>query len=74
MIAVLPRINELANKQRNEGLTAAEKMEQQKLREEYLSNIRGQVVHTFTGLTVQDPLGNDITPDKVRNLKIKSNQ
>lgn len=34
MIASLPRINELAKKQRKEGLTIAEKEEQQLLRAE----------------------------------------
>ncbi|MBP2000247.1 uncharacterized protein YnzC (UPF0291/DUF896 family) [Paenibacillus shirakamiensis] len=66
MIKSLQRINELAKKQREEGLTNAEKVEQQVLREDYLCEIRGQVLHTFSGLTVIDPLGNDITPDKVR--------
>ena len=71
MIAILPRINELAKKKIKEGLTNAEKVEQQVLREDYLREIRGQVIHTFSGLKVQDPLGNDVTPEKVRKLKTK---
>jgi len=71
MIYFLPRINELAKKQREEGLTKAEKVEQQALREDYLRAIRGQVLHTFTGMKVMDPLGNDVTPEKVRNLQTK---
>ena len=71
MIDFLPRINELAKKQREEGLTNAEKVEQQTLREDYLSVIRGQVLHTFSGMKVVDLLGNDVTPEKVRNLKTK---
>lgn len=66
---LLQRINELAQKQREEGLTNAEKVEQQVLREDYLRNIRGQVLDTFSGMKVLDPLGNDVTPDKVRTLK-----
>lgn len=66
MIQGLDRINELAKKQREDGLTNAEKVEQQVLREDYLRQIRGQVLHTFSGLTVIDPLGNDVTPDKLR--------
>lgn len=69
MIDFLQRINELAKKQREIGLTNAEKVEQQVLREDYLRVIRGQVLHTFTGIKVLDPLGNDVTPEKVRNLK-----
>jgi len=66
MINSLDRINELANKKREKGLTKEEKLEQQALRADYLSQIRGQVLHTFSGLTVLDPLGNDVTPDKLK--------
>ena len=68
MIKGLDRINELAKIQREVGLTDAEKIEQKALREDYLREIRGQVLDTFSGLTVLDPLGNDVTPDKVRNV------
>ncbi|AZV59447.1 DUF896 domain-containing protein [Priestia aryabhattai] len=71
MINSLQRINELAKKQREVGLTNAEKVEQQVLREDYLREIRGQVLHTFSGLKMLDPLGNDVTPEKVRTLKAK---
>lgn len=69
MISILERINELAKKQRDEGLTNAERVEQQVLREDYLREIRGQVINTFSGMTVLDPLGNDVTPDKLRREK-----
>ncbi|WP_413371965.1 DUF896 domain-containing protein [Paenibacillus taichungensis] len=69
MIKNLGRINELAKKQREEGLTNAERVEQQVLREDYLREIRGQVLNTFSVLTILDPDGNDVTPDKVRNEK-----
>lgn len=71
MIDFLQRINELAKKQREEGLTNAEKVEQQVLREDYLSAIRRQVLHAFSGMKVLDPLGNDVTPEKVRMLNTK---
>lgn len=73
MIDILHRINELAKKQRKEGLTNAEKVEQQVLREDYLREIRGQVLNTFSGIKVLDPLENDVTPKKVRNLKTEEN-
>ena len=72
MITSIQRINELARKQKAEGLTLAEKVEQQSLREDYLREIRGQVLNTFSGLTVIDPLGNDVTPDKIRVEKEKA--
>lgn len=69
MISNLGRINELAKKQREEGLTSAEWIEQQALRKDYLREIRGQVRETFSKMTVLDPLGNDVTPDKLRREK-----
>lgn len=66
---ILKRINELAKKQREEGLSNAEKVEQQVLREDYLRMIRGQVLQSFSGMKVVDPDGNDVTPEKVRHLK-----
>ncbi|ETT81051.1 DUF896 domain-containing protein [Viridibacillus sp. FSL R5-0477] len=69
MINNLGRINELAKKQREEGLTSAERIEQQVLRKDYLREIRGQVRETFSKMTVLDSLGNDVTPDKLRREK-----
>ncbi|NPC91691.1 DUF896 domain-containing protein [Bacillus sp. WMMC1349] len=71
MLDLLQRINILAKKQREEGLTYAEKVEQQRLREDYLSAIRGQVLQTFSGMKIVDPHLNDVTPEKVRKLKTK---
>jgi len=44
---LVDRINELARKQRDGGLTGEEKAEQKKLRETYLANIRSQIVDTL---------------------------
>ncbi|MEC0242507.1 DUF896 domain-containing protein [Paenibacillus dokdonensis] len=71
MIPILARINELAKKERETGLSNAERVEQQVLREDYLREIRGQVLSSFSGLKVVDPLGNDVTPEKIR---IKQNE
>lgn len=68
MIKELQRINELAKIQREVGLTDEQKVEQHELRQAYLGQIRGQVVNSFTGLKVIDPLGNDVTPDKIKEL------
>lgn len=40
---MIARINELARKQRGEGLTEAEKEEQARLRRLYIDHIKGQV-------------------------------
>ncbi|MFP3323987.1 DUF896 domain-containing protein [Planococcus sp. SIMBA_160] len=69
MIKILPRINELAHKERYYGLSYEEIREQQVLRREYLQEIRGQVESTVTNMTVLDPLGADVTPNKVKDLK-----
>ncbi|AMQ04845.1 MAG TPA: DUF896 domain-containing protein [Sporosarcina psychrophila] len=69
MIKDLDRINELAKKQREEGLTNAEMVEQTVLQQDYLREIRGQVLNTVSGITVIDPLGEDVTPEKLRQEK-----
>lgn len=69
MIKGLDRINELAKKQREEGLTNAEMVEQIVLQQDYLREIRGQVLNTVSGITVIDPLGEDVTPEKIRQQR-----
>lgn len=66
---ILDRINELANKEKVQTLSVKEKQEQQALRQDYLKMIRGQVLHTFSTMKVVDPLGQDVTPDKVYDLR-----
>lgn len=69
MIPALPRINALAKKKREEGLTKAEEREQKKLHQEYLQAIRGQVKGTFSKLKVVDPLGSDVTPETLKEAQ-----
>ncbi|AGC89654.1 DUF896 domain-containing protein [Staphylococcus warneri] len=66
---ILDRINELANKEKVQTLSVEEKQEQQALRQDYLKMIRGQVLHTFSTMKVVDPLGQDVTPEKVYDLR-----
>lgn len=68
-MTLLDRINELANKEKVEVLSVEEKQEQHTLRQEYLRMIRGQVINTFSTMKVVDPLGEDVTPDKVYKLR-----
>lgn len=65
MIASLKRINELASKNREEGLTGEEIIERDKLRHEYLQEIRGQVTSTMTSLTILSESGEDLTSAKL---------
>jgi uncharacterized protein YnzC (UPF0291/DUF896 family) len=65
MIGSLRRINELAAKARNEGLTEEEIKERAKLRQEYLREIRGQVNSTMASVTILNEIGEDVTPEKL---------
>ena len=67
------RINFLSQKARTEGLTNAEKVEQQVLREDYLREIKGQFIQTVSSISVQDLEGDDVTPEKLKKLKSKIN-
>ncbi|GEN30516.1 uncharacterized protein YnzC (UPF0291/DUF896 family) [Cerasibacillus quisquiliarum] len=68
----IDRINELARKEKKEGLTKIEKTEQQKLRKEYLQNIRQSFKNQLKSMTIIDPEGKDVTPQKVRDLQERS--
>ncbi|ASF39556.1 DUF896 domain-containing protein [Halobacillus halophilus] len=65
----IDRINELANKSKQEELTAKEKEEQQELRQEYLKNVRKSFKNQLKGVTVIDPEGKDVTPKKLREMQ-----
>lgn len=65
----LKRINELAKKQREEGLTDKEKEEQQNLREEYLAGVRQSFKSQLSSVKIVDPKGDDVTPSKLKKLK-----
>ena len=62
----IDRINELARKKKTEGLTGAEKLEQERLREEYIEGYRRSIRHHIEGLKIVDEEGNDITPAKLK--------
>jgi len=68
----MKRLNELAKKKKSSHLTDAEQKEQQALREEYLATFREGARQTIESMTVIDPEGNDVTPDKVKALRDKT--
>lgn len=51
------RINALAKKQREEGLTPDEAAEQKKLREEYLAEFRARLKNELEHTVIEDPDG-----------------
>lgn len=65
----LARINELAKLAKTRELTEQEKIEQHDLRQEYIKNLRNSFTNQFKTMTVIDPEGNDVTPQKVKDLQ-----
>jgi Uncharacterized protein conserved in bacteria len=68
----IARINELAAKAKTPaGLTKTEEKERQTLRTEYIAGVRGQMKNHLHGMTIVDAEGNDVTPQKLKNIKAK---
>jgi uncharacterized protein YnzC (UPF0291/DUF896 family) len=63
------RINELARKSKTAGLSIEEAKEQSTLRQEYLQTFRKTMRGTIENVKVIDPNGNDVTPEKVKNIR-----
>ena len=53
----IARINELYHKSKSEGLTTDEKIEQAKLRQEYIQAIRADLQSTLDNVSVLNPDG-----------------
>ncbi|MEQ2526583.1 DUF896 domain-containing protein [Robertmurraya yapensis] len=68
----MARINELANKAKQTRLTDEEAKEQTSLRKEYLETFRSSMLTTLKGVTIMDPDGNDVTPDKLKQYQNKN--
>ena len=70
MLAVRTRINELAAKAKTpEGLTDDEITERADLRAEFLENFRAAFRSQVEMLQVFDDDGNEVTPDKVKDIQ-----
>ncbi len=63
------RINELAKKSKELGLTDDEKIEQNNLRNEYVKKYKESLRAQLHSLKVIDSQGNDITPHKIKEAK-----
>ena len=68
---LLKRINELAHKNKEEGLTEAETKERAKLRKEYLKNFRDAMRSNIEMMRIFDDNGKEVTPEKVREIQRK---
>ncbi|BFL78636.1 uncharacterized protein YnzC (UPF0291/DUF896 family) [Staphylococcus hominis] len=65
----IDRINELAKKKKEQGLTEAEAKEQSKLRKQYLDSFRKGFKQQIESTKVIDPEGNDVTPEKLKKIQ-----
>ncbi|WP_304251405.1 DUF896 domain-containing protein [Limosilactobacillus gastricus] len=68
---LLKRINELAQKNKAEGLTPAEKAERKKLRDKYLKNFREAFRSNIELMQIYDDNGKEVTPEKIKEIQRK---
>ena len=64
MQELIKRINELAKKSREEGLTDEEKAEQADLRQKYIQKFRQGMENTLSNVYIMDEKGNKRKVDK----------
>ena len=69
MMELLTKINELAAKNKEVGLTSTELQQRDQLRKQYLQQIRGQVLANINSFTLVDESGQDVTPEKIKEYK-----
>ena len=62
----IQRINELARKAKDQGLTPEEAQEQKRLRQEYLDSVRKNLVSQLENMSILEPDG---TKKKVQKKK-----
>lgn len=65
----IDRINELAKKKKEQGLTNEEAKEQSKLRKQYLDSFREGFKKQLENTKVIDPESNDVTPEKLKKIQ-----
>jgi uncharacterized protein YnzC (UPF0291/DUF896 family) len=66
---IIPRINELAHKAKNEGLTDKEKTERAKLRKKYLKRFKENMRSQIEMVQVFNKEGKEVTPEKVKEVQ-----
>ncbi|GHP12665.1 UPF0291 protein [Lentilactobacillus fungorum] len=66
---IVPRINELAHKAKQEGLTELEKVEQAELRKKYVARFRDNFKKQIEMMKIYDKDGNEVTSKKVRKIQ-----
>ncbi|UOE53459.1 DUF896 domain-containing protein [Bacillus sp. CMF12] len=71
MHEILKRINELAVKRKTEGLTQVESAEIVNLRSQYIQEFRGSIEELLLNTTIIDPIGDDVTPEKLKRAQAR---
>ncbi len=66
MKKLIPRINELAKKAKEDGLSEVEELERKKLRKRYLEKFRESFKSQIEMVRVFDKAGKEVTPKKVQ--------
>lgn len=69
MEKLIKRINELSAKSKNNTITDAERAEQAQLRKEYIEKFRESFKSHIGNIKVVNDDGEDITPQKIKDLK-----
>ncbi|XJS11526.1 DUF896 domain-containing protein [Aerococcaceae bacterium WGS1372] len=65
----IQRINELSKKHKAGILTETEAAERKALHQEYIKSMRESIGGQIEGIKLVDKEGNDITPDKVKEIQ-----
>ncbi len=74
METLIKRINELAKKSREEGLTEEEKLEQAELRKQYIQKFRQGMENTLSNVYIMDEKGNKKKVEKKRDRRLSGNK
>jgi len=72
--SLITDINFLANEQKKRKLNPDELSYQQKLRNRYLELYKNNLRDTLKTVKVVDEYGNDITPQKLKDEKVKDHE
>ncbi|MCU1806285.1 DUF896 domain-containing protein [Cytobacillus firmus] len=71
MHEILKRINELAAKRKKKCLTQIENAEIINLRSQYIQEFRGSMEELLLNTTIVDPIGDDVTPEKLKRAQAR---